>query len=90
MNTQSSARRAETALVGITALALADALFHLAPSSPPDWTALRDIMTAFPWSGPLGLLRAALALADGTLALATEDSLVRTDGKTLTLAGTVF
>ncbi len=63
MNTQSSARRAETALVGITALALADALFHLAPSSPPDWTVLRDIMTAFPWGGPLGLLRAALALA---------------------------
>ena len=63
MSIRGSARLAEAALVGGAALALADAFYHLALPFPPDWTALWDIMTAFPWGGPLGLLRAALALA---------------------------
>ena len=64
MRNRISERWVEPALVGVSALALADALFHLAPASPPDWAALWNTLTALPWGGPLWLLlRAALALA---------------------------
>ena len=68
MSIRSSERQAETALLGVAALALTDALLHLAPLSPPDWAALWNTMTALPWGGPLWLLlRAALALTDTVL-----------------------
>lgn len=66
MSIRSSERQAETALLGVAALALTDALLHLAPLSPPDWAALWNAITALPWGGPLWLLRAALTLA-GTI-----------------------
>ncbi len=64
MSSRTACRWAEPALAGVSALALADALFHLAPASPPDWAALWNTLTALPWGGPLWLLlRTALALA---------------------------
>ena len=46
MSSRTACRWAEPALVGVSALALADALFHLAPASPPDWAALWNTLTA--------------------------------------------
>ena len=64
MSSRTACRWAEPALVGVSALALADALFRMAPASPPDWAALWNAITAQPWGGPLWLLlRAALTLA---------------------------
>ena len=36
MSSRTACRWAEPALVGVSALALADALFRMAPASPPD------------------------------------------------------
>lgn len=57
-------RRAESALLATTALALTSALLHLGSPFPPDWANLWHTMTVLPWGGPLWLLlQTALSLA---------------------------